>query len=101
MCILFSTVVPRTILSPPPFLVYNLAPQDGPHPLYSDTPENTALRAQFLLDYLVEDPISPSDKRIALPEGFTVPNLAKKNLVFKADDAGKYRYRLLCLLVNR
>ena len=101
MCILFSTVVPRTILSPPPFLVYNLAPQDGPHPLYSDIPENTALRAQFLLDYLVEDPISPSDKRIALPEGFTVRNLAKKNLVFKADDAGKYRYRLLCLLVNR
>ena len=90
------TVVPQTILSPAPFLVFNLVPQDSLHPLYSDTPENSALRTEFLLDYLVQEPISVYDRRIIRSEGFTVTNLAKKSLVFKVNDAGKCRYSLMC-----
>lgn len=66
----------------------NLVPQDAPHPLYDDAPENVLLRTEFLLDYLVQDPINVQDPEISSPEGISVTNLAGKKLTFAADPQG-------------
>ncbi|XP_063591584.1 uncharacterized protein LOC134768747 [Penaeus indicus] len=80
---------PKTLISPDYFIVMNLVPQDAPHPLYDDAPENVALRTEFLLDYLVQDPINVQDPEISSPEGISVTNLAGKKLTFAADPQGK------------
>lgn len=80
---------PGTVFSPPWFLVLNLAPQDGPHPLYSNSPANAALRAELLLDYLAADQVRPQDTRITSPGGLTVTNMGGKELVFKAGSGGE------------
>lgn len=80
---------PKTVLSPPLFLVQNLAPQDAPHPLYSNRPANAALRAELLLDYLAPGHVRVHDTRITAPEGLAVTNMGGRKLVFKAGSAGK------------
>ncbi|XP_047483842.1 uncharacterized protein LOC125035460 isoform X2 [Penaeus chinensis] len=80
---------PKTLISPDYFIVMNLVPQDAPHPLYDDAPENVALRTEFLLDYLVQEPINVQDPEISSPEGISVVNLAGKKLTFAADAQGK------------
>lgn len=76
------------MISPHFLSVVNLVPQDAPHPLYQDAPENVALRDEILLDYLVQDPISSTDTRLSHPGGLTVTNLAGHRLTFKATDSG-------------
>lgn len=82
------TEPPKTILSPPWLLVLKLAPQDGPHPLYSNTPANAALRADLILDYLATPQVRAQDTRITLPQGLTVTNMGGNELVFKAGTEG-------------
>ncbi|XP_042890298.1 uncharacterized protein LOC122265196 isoform X2 [Penaeus japonicus] len=84
-----DTREPKTLVSPDYFIVMNLVPQDAPHPLYDDAPEHVALRTEFLLDYLVLDPINVQDPEISSPEGISVTNLAGKKLTFAADPQGK------------
>lgn len=79
---------PQTVLSPNFLSVANMVPQDAPHPLYQDAPENVALRDEILLDYLVQDPISSTDIRNSQPDGLTVTNLAGHRLTFAVTDAG-------------
>ncbi|XP_069986257.1 uncharacterized protein [Penaeus vannamei] len=67
----------------------NLVPQDAPHPLYDDAPKNVALRNEFLLDYLVRDPINVQDPNISSQGGISVTNLAGHQLSFAADSEGK------------
>ncbi|ROT67369.1 hypothetical protein C7M84_014548 [Penaeus vannamei] len=80
----------KTLLSPDFLEVASLVPQDAPHPLYDDAPRNSALRSELLLDYLVLEPVSVQDPRIASPEGLTVTNLGGKPLTFKADVEGHF-----------
>ncbi|XP_045625557.2 titin homolog isoform X2 [Procambarus clarkii] len=80
--------VPMMLLSPDFFTMMNLVPQDVAHPLYDDSDENVALRTEFLLDYLVQDPLDTHDPRTTAPEGITVTNLAGKKLTFKAHADG-------------
>ncbi|XP_069986258.1 uncharacterized protein [Penaeus vannamei] len=63
-----------------------------PSPKLYDTrraSENVLLRTEFLLDYLVQDPINVQDPEISSPEGISVTNLAGKKLTFAADPQGK------------
>ncbi|KAK8733848.1 hypothetical protein OTU49_006211 [Cherax quadricarinatus] len=85
---LTDTADPMTILSPDYLEMVNLVPQDSPHPLYDDSADNEALRTQFLLDYLVLEPVIDQDPRLTEPQGLTVTNLAGKELTFKADKDG-------------
>ncbi|KAK7063055.1 hypothetical protein SK128_028493 [Halocaridina rubra] len=77
----------KTLLSPDEWLMINLAPMDGPHPLYSN--DNTALRTEFLLDYVIADPVQPNDEKMSQPDGLVVPNLSGKSLTFRKDSEGK------------
>lgn len=79
---------PKTILSPSYQAMLNLVPQDGSHPLYNDSPENVALRREFVIDYLVQDPVSAQDLRLTQPQGLTVTNLGGRELTFLADAEG-------------
>ncbi|XP_042216510.1 uncharacterized protein LOC121862348 isoform X3 [Homarus americanus] len=78
---------PNTILSPEAGKMVNLAPMDGPHPLYAD--EYTDLRTEFLLDHMIAEAVSPDDARMSRPEGLTVNNLNGKQLTLKKDASGK------------
>ncbi|XP_068246058.1 uncharacterized protein [Palaemon carinicauda] len=75
-----------TILSPEFFLVINLVPQDAPHPLYSD--KYASLRTEFLLDYMIQEPVLPDDARMTAPEGLVVTNLNGKQIKFQKDGEG-------------
>ncbi|KAK4301914.1 hypothetical protein Pmani_025965, partial [Petrolisthes manimaculis] len=75
----------RTILSPQHLVMLNLVPQDAPHPLYHNSPQNTQLRQQFLLDYLIRDHVYPDDPRMMRREGLRVLNMAGHVLTFKKD----------------
>ncbi|KAK3881267.1 hypothetical protein Pcinc_014287 [Petrolisthes cinctipes] len=75
----------RTILSPQHLVMLNIVPQDAPHPLYHNSPQNTQLRQQFLLDYLIRDHIHPDDPRMMRREGLRVLNMAGHVLTFKKD----------------
>ena len=77
------------MLSPHFRSVTNLVPQDAPHPLFNDAPENEALRDEILLDYLVQDPIRSTNIHLTQPGGITVNNLAGHRLTFEINDAGK------------
>lgn len=78
---------PQTILSPVAYRMINLAPQDSPHPLYSN--EFIDLRTEFLRDYMIQEHVSPDDARMLESEGLTVKNLNGKPLTFKKDAEGK------------
>lgn len=79
---------PKTVLSPDFLTWVNVVPQDVAHPLYVNSPENVALRTQFLLDYLVQDAVSAQDPRLTQPQGLTVTNLGGRDLTFLAHDDG-------------
>lgn len=81
---------PKTVLSPDYLKLVTLVPNDAPHPLYDDSPQNSELREQFLLDYLVQDPVSAQDPRLTQPQGLTVSNMGGRDLTFKMDSEGKY-----------
>lgn len=89
------STAPKTVLSPSYLSVTNLAPQDAPHPLYHDAPENEALRDEFLLDYLVQEPVTPIDIRRAQPGSLTATNLAGHKLTFAVHDAGEQSIKLI------
>ncbi|XP_064110018.1 uncharacterized protein LOC135217907 isoform X1 [Macrobrachium nipponense] len=76
-----------TLLSPVSFLVVNLVPADAPHPLYCD--EYESLRTEFLLDYMIQEPVLPSDPKMAAPDGLVVTNLNGKEIKFKKDVDGQ------------
>ncbi|XP_042881273.1 uncharacterized protein LOC122258959 isoform X4 [Penaeus japonicus] len=78
---------PKTILAPDPFRMMNLVPQDAAHPLYSN--KYTDLRTEFLLDYMLEDAVSPDDPKMAEADGLTVTNLFGKSITFRKDAEGK------------
>lgn len=86
----FFSGVPGTILTPDYITMVNLVPQDAPHPLYGDAPETAALRREFLLDYLVLEPLDFQDPRMTQPEGLVVTNLGGKELAFSMDANGLY-----------
>lgn len=64
----------------------NLVPQDAAHPLYSN--KYTDLRTEFLLDYMLEDAVSPDDPKMAEADGLTVTNLFGKSITFRKDAEG-------------
>ncbi|XP_066951614.1 uncharacterized protein [Macrobrachium rosenbergii] len=81
---------PKTILTPEFHEFVNVVPQDSWHPLYASTPESKTLRKEFVMDYLLEEPILPQDQRIASPEGLSVSNIGGKELSFKRDSEGYF-----------
>ncbi|KAG7156458.1 hypothetical protein Hamer_G020770, partial [Homarus americanus] len=80
--------VVRTVLTPDDSVMISLGMKNASHPLHDDSAENVALLKQFLLDYLLQDPVSAQNSQINLPEGLTVTNIAGKNLIFKSDING-------------
>ncbi|XP_068207352.1 uncharacterized protein [Palaemon carinicauda] len=79
---------PKTILTPEFHEFVNVVPQDSWHPLYASSPESKALRKDFVLDYLLDEPILPEDQRLAGPEGLNVLNIGGKELSFRRDSEG-------------
>lgn len=85
--VLRNNVDIRTLLSPNSMLMVNLVPMDAPHPLYSDDYKD--LRTEFLLDYMIQESVSPEDPRMTQPEGLSVNNLNGKSITFKKNPQGK------------
>lgn len=81
-----SHIKPSTVLTPHDDVMFHLVPLDASHPLYDDSEDNVKLRKEFILDYLVLQPVDEQDSRMMEPEGLTVRNFNDKALTFKRLD---------------
>ncbi|KAK7077248.1 hypothetical protein SK128_015404 [Halocaridina rubra] len=79
---------PVTVLYPNDSLLVKLLPPGVLQPLYDDSLEHSTFRTEFLLDYLVQEPVSFEDPKMSLPDGMAVENFNGKELIFRKDSEG-------------
>nr|XP_027236190.1 uncharacterized protein LOC113827497 [Penaeus vannamei] len=75
-----------TLLSPDHGYISNLVPQDAVHPLYSTS--YAGLRAELLLDHMLQDTVDPDDKRMSSSNGLEVYTLNYNPVVFRKNNQG-------------
>ncbi|XP_037773425.1 uncharacterized protein LOC119569252 [Penaeus monodon] len=75
-----------SLLSPAHHYIGNLVPQDSVHPLYSDS--YARLRAELLLDHMLQDTVYPDDERMSSSNGLEVYTLNYNPVVFRKNNQG-------------